>query len=261
MGLCRSDIEQFAVKGLHWNTQIVFGLVIYIYICQWVSFVFPIISHLYIICFNFLFVCLCPLFFFFNLLLSHTTRFLPLFCSWLPSANLLFTAICHICYYSWKKKERKKDRAGCFCKHIGNIICNKMKFPKCVKDIKADKVTVCQVICHLYLTYFILWNRRSRNLNAVRCWIGIEMRKTQNPLEFEHLLRNIVRLDLHPVKIQCIACVCCGGAAPTLALLCCSTCCHTHWKDRKVCTIDSSHWIGNANFSTLSLHLVMIYTF
>lgn len=155
--------------------------------------------------------------------------------------------------------KRKRDRAGCFCKHIGNIICNKMKFPKCVKDIRADKVTVCRVICHLYLTYFILCKRRSLNLSAVRCWNGIEMRKTQNPVELEHLLRNMVRLDLHAVKIQCISC--CGGAALTLALPCCSTRCHTRWKDRKVCTIDSSHWIGDANFSTLSLHLVMIYTF
>lgn len=177
MGLCCSDIEQFAVKGLHWNTQIVFALVIYIYICQWDSFAFPIISHLYVICLNFLYLCVSFSFFFFNLHLSHTTHFLPLFCSLLPSANLLCTAICHICY-SLKKKERKKDRAGCFCNHIGNGICNKIKIPKCVKDIKADKCVTCQVICHLYLTFFILCKRRSLNLNAVRCWIGIEMRKT-----------------------------------------------------------------------------------
>lgn len=90
------------------------------------------------------------------------------------------------------------------------------------------------------LPYFVLWKRRSLNLNAMRC------------------SRNIC-FGIWCTWIYTLwrFSVCCGGAAQTLALLCCSNC----WQWRQVCTIDSSHWIGCANFSTLSLHPVMIYTF
>lgn len=143
MGLCCSDIEHFAVKGLHWNTQIVFPLVVYIYIWQWVSFAFPIISHLYVICFNFLYVRVsCSyfiLFYFLPTSLPHNS-FLPLFCSWLPSANFLITAISHICYYSLKKEnERKMGREGVFVNISGTSFATKWSFQSVSKTSKLTK--------------------------------------------------------------------------------------------------------------------------